>query len=94
MFSRLALDNDEFAEHFSVPSPGQRGAKGRAFVHHAGKDTGEGVWTCSKDVFGHCPHIRLARDHLQRLLKADPCAVDDLSADTTLNDLPGKIFDL
>lgn len=93
MFSRIALDDGQFAEDFSTPSPGQRGAKGRAFVHHEGKDTGEGLWTCTKDVLGHCPHIRLARDHLQQVLKSDPSAVDDLSADNTINAVPGKLYD-
>lgn len=92
MFSREALDDGQHIEDFSVPSPGQRGAKGRAFVRHEGKDTGEGVWTCSKDILGHCPHIRLSRNHLQQVLHADPGAVDDLNVETVPEQPPGKVL--
>jgi hypothetical protein len=61
---------------FSVHSHAQRGVKGRAIVHHEGEDTGAGTWACSKDVLGECAHKKSARDHLQKLLHADPVAVD------------------
>jgi hypothetical protein len=77
LFSRFPAENDKFVNEFSVHSPAQRGAKGRAIVRHEGWDTGAGIWTCSKDALGDCAHKRLARDHLQKLLKVDPAAVDN-----------------
>jgi hypothetical protein len=54
----------------------QRGIKSRAIVHHDGRQDGDGIWTCSKDPLGRCAHIKLSKDHLQKLLRCDPLAAD------------------
>lgn len=77
LFSRQLIDSSTYHDQFSVHSPHHRGAKGRAVVSHEGQATGAGTWTCTKDAFGNCPHIRLSRNHLQKLLKVDPSAIDD-----------------
>jgi hypothetical protein len=82
LFSRYLASpgGDSFAEDYSVCSSGQMGVKSRTFVHHEGDNSGNGVWICSKDVLGQCEHIKLARAHLQKLLKAaNPSATEDVN---------------
>jgi hypothetical protein len=77
LFSRVSVDdNDKVLDHFSVPTSAHQGVKARAIIQHEGKGTGEGTWKCPKDPLGTCLHIKLAKDHLQKLLHTDPSAVD------------------
>jgi len=90
LFSRFQTEHGNFVNTFSVHSPGQRGAKGRAIVYHEGDDTGVGIWTCSKDAISDCPHKKLARNHLQKLLRNDPFAVNDEDSSTVVE--PGMLI--
>lgn len=51
--------------------------KVRAIVEHIGLNSGEGVWSCTKDVrVTNCVHINTCRQYLQQLLTGDINAKD------------------
>jgi hypothetical protein len=78
LFTREPASNeDEFLNRFSVMSPGRTAVKDRTIVIHTGADSGAGIWSCSKDHGNGCPHIKKARHQLQRLIHANPNAMDD-----------------
>lgn len=59
--------------------------KVRAIVEHIGVNTGEGVWSCTKDVRAiNCMHIKTARQYLQQLLTGDLNAEDPAATDGML----------
>jgi hypothetical protein len=76
LFSRQAsgAEDSEFANQFSVSTPGHKQISGRSIVTHCGGDSGSGIWKCSKDGVDGCIHIRKARDHLRKLITSDPLA--------------------
>jgi hypothetical protein len=53
---------------------------------HEGGDRGDGVWVCTKDGGTRCVHIKVAGDHLQKLLRKDPEATaegsDEMEVET------------
>ena len=91
LFSRVLMHERIYVEHFSVSSPMQRGIKSRAIVCHEGGQDGDGRWTCSKDALGRCAHIKLSKDHLQKLLRCDPLAADTGVSHASA-DVPGKCY--
>ncbi|KAJ7029208.1 hypothetical protein C8F04DRAFT_963204 [Mycena alexandri] len=68
LFSRQEITPDRYLNHFSSPSPNSRALNGCTVVSYEGSDTGDGIWSCSKDsnVFT-CVHISRSRDMLQKL---------------------------
>jgi hypothetical protein len=80
LFSRQSGGNDDFVQNlFSVSSPGYQFLNSRSIVSHNGLDAGNGTWKCSKDHMPvlDCVHIKMARDHLQKLITGNPSATDD-----------------
>lgn len=51
-----------------MSTPSSQELNSRAIVVYEGEDTGDGVWSCSKDQRGLCTHIGDARTHLQHIL--------------------------
>jgi hypothetical protein len=80
LFSRYTITEHAFVNHFSVAYEGQTSAKNRTVVSYNGDDTGSGKWVCQKDR-GHCGHIKLAHNGLQKLVQANPVAKDALVHD-------------
>jgi hypothetical protein len=77
MFSRQSNGDGDFENLFSVSTPGHnRPLNSRAIVCHHGLDKGSGLWKCSRDRMNDCTHIKIARDHLQKLITGDPAATD------------------
>jgi hypothetical protein len=56
---------------FSVALPGQLSVKARVTVRHEGEDSGDGIWTCSKDGRDGCAHVTQARRYLRHLVGGD-----------------------
>jgi hypothetical protein len=74
LFLREMCEGGTYLNRFSVASQTSRQVNSRAIVSHEGSDRGDGEWTCTKDGGGKCLHIKVARDHLQKLLQKDPDA--------------------
>jgi hypothetical protein len=74
LFSRESHGIGRFLNRFSVGSQSSMQANSRAIVCHDGGDQGEGEWVCTKDGAGMCLHVKIARDHLQKLLQENPNA--------------------
>ncbi|KAK7030568.1 hypothetical protein R3P38DRAFT_3314231 [Favolaschia claudopus] len=86
LFSRQELQEGVFLNHFSSPSSNTRSLAGRVIVTHTGEDTGIGQWVCAKDAINQgCPHIAKCRDLLQKLVQADPTAIDEGLIDGSSN---------
>lgn len=92
LFSRQSVDNNTYINLFSVPSPNLRLLKSRAFVTHQGTDTGDSLWSCSKDTATNCAHITTARNWLQKLVQADPHAQDNSINPTAPLDYRGTLY--
>ncbi|KAK7055857.1 hypothetical protein R3P38DRAFT_3385700 [Favolaschia claudopus] len=69
LFSRLKDgDSETVLNHFSCPSPNKRGLSGRSVVVYDGTDSGQGKWTCLKDLNSPCGHVSMCRKKLEQLL--------------------------
>jgi hypothetical protein len=77
MFSCQSNGNGDFENLFSVLTPRRtQYLNSRCIVCHRGIDMGGGSWRCSRDNTNDCFHIKIARDHLQKLITGDPAAMD------------------
>jgi hypothetical protein len=77
IFSRQSNGNGDFDNLFSVSTPGRnQHLNSRSIISYHGMDVGSGLWKCSKDHMNDCVHIKIARDHLQKLITGDPAAMD------------------
>ncbi|KAK7055927.1 hypothetical protein R3P38DRAFT_3304967 [Favolaschia claudopus] len=71
LFSRQAdLEEDQWLNHFSCPSPNKRGLGGRVVVVYEGSDEGIGHWRCLKDSAA-CAHIPMCRRQFSQLVGRD-----------------------
>ncbi|KAK7030574.1 hypothetical protein R3P38DRAFT_3511249, partial [Favolaschia claudopus] len=68
LFSRLKDgDSETVLNHFSCPSPNKRGLGGQSVVVYDGTDSGQGKWTCLKDLNSPCGHVSMCRKKLEQL---------------------------
>ncbi|KAG6848702.1 hypothetical protein H0H93_014760 [Arthromyces matolae] len=78
LFVREPVGQNTYVNYFSVAS--RHGTddlvKSRAIVVHEGSDEGGGVWKCSKDGNGGCPHVVNARQMLRQCLQNEDMMVD------------------
>jgi hypothetical protein len=74
LFLRESHGVGRFLNRFSVGSQSSMQANSCAIISHGGGDQGDGEWVCTKDGGGMCLHIKIACDHLQKLLQENPNA--------------------
>ncbi|KAJ7619018.1 hypothetical protein DFH06DRAFT_1144555 [Mycena polygramma] len=90
LFSRqIELNELEFMNHFSCPSPHKRGLAGRVVVTYEGSDDGNGRWNCEKDAMP-CSHVAASKTKLQQLVHVDPNAEDIQQGQQELYDHTGE----
>ncbi|KAF6747734.1 hypothetical protein DFP72DRAFT_821346 [Ephemerocybe angulata] len=78
-YRQRLLESDDFLTIFSLRSPSQFGAKGRAMVSHTGSFPTRGEWHCSKShsSSSKCAHVPAARKVLLDVLGVDEGIVDE-----------------
>ncbi|KAJ6477493.1 hypothetical protein DFH09DRAFT_951952 [Mycena vulgaris] len=84
LFSRhIELNELEFMNRFSCPTPNKRGLTGRVIVTYEGRDDGGGHWNCEKDS-GPCSHLAPCRKKFQQLVQINPEAEDRITDISTV----------
>lgn len=85
--TETAVDNI-FQNIFSAPRQDVpfNTIKARAIVEYVGQDSGDGIWTCSKDLKAvGCQHINVARRHLHRCLEGDMENIPEINGGVEYN---------